>query len=157
MWGGGGVYRARGGGCTHVIRGPSRTIIDRRIITLLRSSTSGFTDQADVACTKREVGAGKAFFSRSVAGQMGRWIAGVTSLPLSRLTGVHPQLAELVGAVAMVGVGVLMLLVPLVVVVVVLLLLLRYFFVRTDGWMNDRPWLTLVWRRGDRLLLPEVG
>ena len=47
-----------GAGCTHVMHGRSRMTIDPRIPTMPGRNTSGFTDQADIACTKREVPGG---------------------------------------------------------------------------------------------------
>ena len=44
----------RGGGCTQFVHGRSPMTIGPRIPTMPGRSTSGFTNQADIACTKRQ-------------------------------------------------------------------------------------------------------
>ena len=46
--------KGAGGGCTHVMNACSRMTIDPRIPTMPGRSSSGFTDQTGIACTKRE-------------------------------------------------------------------------------------------------------
>ena len=48
------ITRALTEGCTHVMHGRSRMTVDPRIPTMPGQSTSGFTDQADIASNKRE-------------------------------------------------------------------------------------------------------
>ena len=43
----------RGGGCTQFVHDRGPMIVDPRIPTMPGRSTSGFTNQADIACTKR--------------------------------------------------------------------------------------------------------
>ena len=48
------VARNLGGGCTHIMHGRSGMTIDPHIPIMPGRSTSGLTDLADIACTKRE-------------------------------------------------------------------------------------------------------
>ena len=49
-----GVLGAREGGGAQFVHQRSRMVIDPRIPTMPGGSSSSFTNQADIACTKRE-------------------------------------------------------------------------------------------------------